>query len=146
MVFVDTNILVYLSTPESEFHKDALKRVQAVRNMRDEFAISNQILREYMVVKTRSIGVPESKLLDEVVTAVNSYRSSFQVFEETSASFEHLTRMVNQYNLRGKIIHDANIAAVMLAHGVTQIFTNNGADFERFGADGIEVIPLSQSA
>ena len=41
----------------------------------------------------------------------------------------------------GKQVHDANIVATMLAHGVAALLTNNVADFTRF-AGHIKVIPL----
>ncbi len=39
----------------------------------------------------------------------------------------------------GKQVHDANIAATMLAHGITRLLTFNVADFQRF-AGLIELI------
>lgn len=34
---------------------------------------------------------------------------------------------------RGKQVHDANLVATMLVHGVTRLLTFNAADFRRFG-------------
>ena len=42
----------------------------------------------------------------------------------------------------GKQIHDANIAATMLAHDIPRILTNNVADFRRF-EPAIGIIALS---
>ena len=39
----------------------------------------------------------------------------------------------------GKQVHDANIAAAMLAHGESRLLTFNAADFRRF-APLIEVV------
>jgi hypothetical protein len=41
----------------------------------------------------------------------------------------------------GKQIHDANIIATMLAHGIPKLLTHNVADFSRFTAH-IKVLPL----
>lgn len=34
--------------------------------------------------------------------------------------------------MKGKQAHDANVVAVMLAHGVTRLLTRNGRDFARY--------------
>jgi hypothetical protein len=34
--------------------------------------------------------------------------------------------------VKGKQVHDANIVAVMLAHGVHRLATRNAGDFERY--------------
>ena len=47
---------------------------------------------------------------------------------------EELRRLVTCFPTGGKRVHDANLAATMLAHGVTRLLTFNEADFHRFGA------------
>jgi len=44
-------------------------------------------------------------------------------------------QVVTTNKAMGKPAHDARIAALMLAHGITQILTLNAADFARY--DGI---------
>jgi len=41
---------------------------------------------------------------------------------------------VVRHPTRGKQVHDANLVATMLVHGVTRLLTFNVADFRRFGA------------
>jgi predicted nucleic acid-binding protein len=36
------------------------------------------------------------------------------------------------HGVQGKQVHDARLAALMLAHGITHILTLNGADFARY--------------
>src|SRR5437773_9652179 len=45
-------------------------------------------------------------------------------------------------DVKGKQVHDANIVATMLGHGLDHILTHNTADFERFRGL-IDVVPLA---
>ncbi len=44
-----------------------------------------------------------------------------------------------------KSIHDANIVAVMLTHGVRRLATYNQADFQRFDEITLEAVPITES-
>ncbi len=49
-VFLDTNILVYASIPESPLHLVALNAIQSLEQARRELWISRQVLREYLAI------------------------------------------------------------------------------------------------
>ena len=55
------------------------------------------------------------------------------MLEDGSAVTEHLLRLIVQHPTRGTQVHDANLVATMLVHGVTRLLTFNTADFRRFG-------------
>ena len=46
------------------------------------------------------------------------------------------------FEIAGKQVHDANIVATMLVHGITQVLTHNITDFARFSSL-ITVLPLT---
>jgi len=54
------------------------------------------------------------------------------VADETEEVKEILKGLVEKYKLRGKIIHDANIVAAIVANSITKLFTLNVVDFKRF--------------
>ena len=54
-----------------------------------------------------------------------------------------LLDLLLQFPSGGKQVHDANIVATMLVHGVPKLLTHNTADFARFSSV-IEVLPLAQ--
>lgn len=59
---------------------------------------------------------------------------------------EQWLRLVEEHEVKGKQVHDANIVAVMLSHGVTRLGTRNAADFERYLArygDRLQLEPVS---
>jgi predicted nucleic acid-binding protein len=49
---------------------------------------------------------------------------------------------MERFEIAGKQVHDANIVATMLVHGITQLLTQNIADFSRFSSL-ITVMPLT---
>jgi predicted nucleic acid-binding protein len=67
-------------------------------------------------------------------------RSNFLV--ENESTREQLFRLLDSVPCAGKQVHDANIAATMLGHGVRVLVTLNGRDFDCF-APAIRVVGLS---
>jgi hypothetical protein len=49
--------------------------------------------------------------------------------------------LINSVSVGGKQIHDANIVATMLAHGLRRLLTHNVKDFQRDSA-WIDILPL----
>jgi len=45
---------------------------------------------------------------------------------------ERCLRLVQQFEVHGKQVHDCNIVATMLTHGVRHLATRNAADFTRY--------------
>ena len=51
---------------------------------------------------------------------------------ETEEAVDELTALVRDGNLQGQRINDGNIAATMLAAGISTLVTSNGGDFRTF--------------
>ena len=60
-------------------------------------------------------------------------RSTFEVLEDGERVMNLLVALFREFPIAGKQIHDANIAATMLAHGERRLLTFNAKDFRRFG-------------
>jgi len=56
----------------------------------------------------------------------------FQVADDTSAVTSQLVKLMGDFQIGGKQVHDANIVATMLAYGIPSVLTHNTADFKRF--------------
>ena len=56
-----------------------------------------------------------------------------------------MTALCREVPVAGKQIHDANIAATMLAHGERRLLTLNARDFWRYG-ERIELVKLETPA
>jgi hypothetical protein len=72
---------------------------------------------------------------------VQHYQARFQIAEDGSAVTDELLRIIVPTTIGGKRIHDANIVATMLIHGIGTLLTNNAQDFQVF-SHLINVEPL----
>lgn len=145
-VFIDTNILVYATqagrggtaTPQHRAAEAALKRRQRANV---ELWVSRQVLREYLSAVTRAQGASPALPMAAAVSDVRLFTQLFTIAEDGSDVSARLLDLLGRYPTGGRQVHDANIVATMLAHGVTRLLTANGADFARFRGE-IDLEPL----
>lgn len=52
-----------------------------------------------------------------------------------------LAALCREIPIAGRLVHDANIAATMLAHGERRLLTVNARDFRRYG-DRLELVAV----
>jgi len=76
---------------------------------------------------------------------VRFFQSQFRVTEDGPQVTEKLLELMEQVAIGGKQVHDANIVATMLVHGVHNLLTHNTGDFARF-SQFITVLPLEVSS
>ena len=145
VVFLDTNVLLTATDALRSQYRDA-QRLLTESGMRGlHLAASGQILREYLVVATRP---PEANGLGlkvrDAVANVNEFLRYLHLYDENEEVARRLRQLAAEDGLRDRRLHDANIAATMLANGVRRIVTQNRADFLPFEA--IEVVTLAAGA
>lgn len=68
----------------------------------------------------------------QAVPLVSNILKTRYVTDETSATTVTLLKLINDYSVSGKQVHDANIVASMLANDVDTLLTLNAADFKRY--------------
>lgn len=131
-LFTDTNILVYTSVTAAPFHQVALRSLERLYDAGTELWVSRQVLREYLAARSRpqtfSLPTPAAVLAERV----RHYETRFRVAEDSPAVTERLLQLMQQIPIGGKQVHDANIVATMLVHGVPRLLTANAGDFRRF--------------
>ena len=74
---------------------------------------------------------------------MNAIRARLRFLNENRAVFARLRALLDDVNCSGKQIHDANVVATALSHGVQRILTSNTQDFERF-TTLVEVLELDE--
>jgi predicted nucleic acid-binding protein len=140
-VFVDTNILIYARVAQSPLHSAAVTKLQDLATAGHSLWSSRQILREYLASLSKpgivTVPVPMATLISDV----RSFQTRFFIAEDGPAVTSHLLNLLAAIPCGGKQVHDANIVATMLAHGIAKLLTHNAADFNRFAAH-ITVISL----
>ena len=106
---------------------------------------SGQILREYLVVATRPAELNGLGLAPaDAIANVEGFRTRMRCLEETESTYRHLIRLVGEHECQGVVIHDANVVATALTHGIPTVVTENPGDFKRFTAH-IDVVALGEA-
>jgi len=91
------------------------------------------VLREYLVVATRSATVNGLGLsLPDALGNVQAIRERTTLLAEDPAVAGRLLALLADTGCAGLQVHDANLVATMLVHGVGAVVTMNLADFARF--------------
>jgi predicted nucleic acid-binding protein len=131
--FIDTNILLTATDRARAAHKQSQDLLRRGLNGELRLFACGQILREYLVVATRptennGLGLQPKKAIENI----RSFRRCLRLLDENNATTQRLELLIAEYGLKGKRIHDANIASIMIENGLRQIFTLNPGDFKTF--------------
>jgi predicted nucleic acid-binding protein len=131
-LFLDTCLLVAATVPAHPGHAAARVYLRRARKRGSAFCISPQICREFLVVVTRQPVEGLVYTLEEADRALMEWRAQCAVLSEGADTVERWIRLARQHKVQGKTLHDCNIVAVMLSHGVLRLATRNPADFKRY--------------
>ena len=136
---VDTNVLLDAIDPARQGHRPAREFLDSPGRL----AVTPQVLREFLVVSTRPGAVngmdhPPGVAADNVERLVGR----LSVLPDDARVALRLRELVIRGDVRGMQIHDANLVAAALVHGMTRLVTSNARHFSRF-ADLIEIVSLA---
>ena len=132
-LFIDTNILIYANAAAAPLHDQALKMIKGAYQNGCPLWISRQVLREFITVRTRPQAFAQSSKSEVVIERVHYLEKHFQVADDTAAVTNQLVKLMENIQIGGKQVHDANIVATMLVYEIPCLLTHNVKDFERFG-------------
>jgi predicted nucleic acid-binding protein len=140
-VFLDTNILVYASFTSLPLFGAARQCLTNLEDQDIQFAVSRQILREFLAAVTRPGSVEQLPPVRILAGMVREWEARCTVLEEDAGVTALLLEYVEKPGARGKQVHDANIIATMRRHAIPYLLTHNTSDFVRY-APWITVLPL----
>jgi predicted nucleic acid-binding protein len=141
-VMLDTNVLLAATDEGRAEHGEALAILNVWAAGRTDLCMSGQVLREYLSVATRPTAQNGLGLdLPEALGNVRAIRARTTLLAEDAKVADRLLGLLADVECRGKQVHDANLVATMLVHGVGTIVTMNLADFARF-AGHVSLIQL----
>ena len=132
-VLLDTNVLLAATDEGRAEHHDALTIFNEWAAGGTTLCTSGQILREYLAVATRpaennGLGLRPA----DAVSNVRAIRERTAFLVEDATVADRLQGLLTDVECGGKQVHDANVIATMLAHGVGTVVTMNVEDFARF--------------
>lgn len=135
MIAVDTNILVYSHRRDSPFHDAAARRVREVAEGTQPWAIPWPCIHEFFSVATHPRIYDPPGTTGQACAQVDAWLGSpsLVLIGEGRTHWATLRGLVSDGKVAGPLVHDARIAALCLAHGVSELWTVN-RDFSRFPA------------
>jgi predicted nucleic acid-binding protein len=130
---LDTNVLLTATDTGRKEYAKAREALDEWPARGTTLYTTGQILREYLSVATRPVernGLGLSQA-DSVANA-RAFCGRLRLLDENEKVNTRLLALLDDVACRGKQVHDANIVATMLVHGVDTLVTLNADDFVRF--------------
>lgn len=134
MIAVDTNILVHAHRRSSPHWHHVFGLLQEFAHGSEFWAIPWPCCYEFLGVTTnRRIWGDTVSTTEQAWRQLEAWTASpsCRQIGETAGFMDTLSEIVNRPNVRGPMMHDAQIAAICVAHGVEALLTCD-RDFSRF--------------
>jgi len=143
LVLIDSNVLIRSADVADPDHSTAVEAVTRLKGQGHEPSLVPQCCYEYYVVATRpaernGLGLEPFAAAQDIA----DYVGMFRILRDERAVFEIWKDLIANYQVRGKVAHDARLVAAMLRHRVTHLLTFNGGDFRRYADRIIVLDPL----
>lgn len=137
MIAIDTNVLVYAHREDHDFHAPAARRLSALIDSGQAWAIPWPCVHEFFSVVTHTRVFTEPTPVKTALAAVEAWLASptlLMLGEDGARPYwPKLRELVASARVVGPMVHDARIAALCLQHGVRELWSAD-RDFNRFTA------------
>jgi toxin-antitoxin system PIN domain toxin len=136
---IDTNVLIYAEVESSRHHDSALRLLKSLAEGALPWALPWPCIYEFLRVVTHPRVFHPPVPLDIALSDLRSILAapSLVLLAETERHFELFDQVVRRSGATGNLIHDAQIVALCLEHGVSELITGD-RDFTRF--EGLRII------
>ncbi len=133
MIAVDTNLLIYAHRRDSEWYERASTLLKTLAEGPASWAVPWSCVHEFVAITTHPrIFLPPSTL-DQAIDQVDAWMEAptLVLLTETPTHWSTLRSQLVAGRVTGPKVHDARIAAICLAHGVSELWSAD-RDFSRF--------------
>ena len=133
MIAVDTNILVHADREESQLHAGSFEAIRRLAEGDEAWAVPVFCVGEFFrVISHDRLFDPPTPIMD-AVESIDSLLASpaARLLVPGDRYLRILRRLIEESQVTGNLVFDAQIAAVCLEHGVTTLLTED-RDFARF--------------
>lgn len=133
MIAVDSTLLVYAHREDSEWHASAYKKLAALAEGRDAWAIPWPCIHEFLAIVTHPRIFAPPTPLATAVDQVDAWAESpsLVLLAESAVHWQTLRETLLNGKISGPRVHDARIAALCQQHGVSELWSAD-RDFGRF--------------
>jgi hypothetical protein len=135
---VDVNILLYASDTSSPKHAEAIRFLKQRASDPDLFCIAWPTLIAFLRIATHPRIFAQPLSPDDALGNVESLLSlpRLRTLSEGEGFLEIYREVTARFPVRGNLVPDAHVAALLLQHGVRRLYTVD-RDFRKF--DFLEV-------
>lgn len=132
-IFIDTNVLIYSTFPdfEPEKHARSFETLNQLLQAGTPLFVSSQILREFFAISTNGSIFKKPLNHKQAVGKIQEFLKRFTLILEKETTIQILMELVEKHAVLRHKVHDLNIAATMIDHGISQLLTYNKKDFKR---------------
>ena len=135
MIAVDTNLLVYAHRSDSEWNEPANRAIATLASGPTTWGIPWPCVHEFFSIATHPRVYDPPSTTAQACAQIGAWLESpsLVLIGEGSTHWATLRTLVTDGQVTGPLVHDARIAALCLASGVTELWTLD-RDFSRFPA------------
>jgi uncharacterized protein len=130
---IDANILIYASDRDSVHWRSAVRLLEACAGKREIFYLPWPALMAYLRIATHpaifSFPLTPAEAIENIQSLLSVPHA--RVLSEGPRFWEVYRALTKDLAVRGNLVPDAHIAALLVEHGVREILTND-ADFRKF--------------
>lgn len=133
MIAIDTNILVYASVRTMPLHARASSAITGLVESAGRFAVPWPCVHEYLASVTHPRRMTPPMPMSAALQTINALAAlpHCSFIGEGVAHLGFLESLLESSTVTGPRVHDVRIAAICLAHGVTELWTAD-RDFTYF--------------
>jgi predicted nucleic acid-binding protein len=132
-ILVDTNVLLRIAQANSPYRQVAKQALVMLDDAGIKLCLVPQVIYEFWVTATRPIDVNGLEMdMPSVEQSVEQLLRDFVLLRDERGIFPRWQSLVGSFRVQGKTAHDARLVAAMQRHGLTNLLTFNGDDFDRF--------------
>jgi predicted nucleic acid-binding protein len=138
----DTGILLRLVDNADSQHATVTAAVRKLIAKQQHLVMTLQNVSEFSNVLTRPLANNGLALSpnDAINLLEREIEPLCEVIADQKSAYPHLKRLITNYNVVGKQVHDARLVAMMLAWQIDNILTLNSRDFQRYEPEGIKIV------
>ena len=133
MIATDTNILVYAHRADSQWHDRARTSIESLAHGRVSWGLPWPCIHEFLAITTHPRIYDPASTIAQAIDQIDAWLESpvAVLIGEAQVHWKTLKELLGKGRVTGPMVHDARVAAVCIAHGVTEVWTAD-RDFSRF--------------
>ena len=131
---VDSNIVIYAFNRDSEFHEKAKSFIESKASMSETWAIPWPTVHAFLRITTHPSILTKPLSCDHAWDAIHQIIDlpHVRLISEDDGQFrDFYERTIRSMHIRGNLLADAHLAALLYTHGISVFYTND-RDFTKF--------------